>query len=179
MVARAFEAVSFAKAGGSALMKSCRPSVFVTLAIWALASDSKKASEARKNAEARAVRAAISARAAERPVLPWGRQSNESNEFDATSMAWFLIERLGNPSLALGVKRRYMSHLQQKTKPLPADRAQRRRFWRWRPESRHSRRIIATPPGSRELTARPFLGQLCLFRQPRPNRAGRRQSRLP
>jgi hypothetical protein len=146
---RGFVAVSLAEIGGSALTNSRRPLSSVTLAIWELAGCAHTASVARTIHPAIAVR--------------------------------LLILCLGEGKLNLLI-----------ASALDASGSMRLQYYRasWEVTSQGKKLCPARHPSDANLiitkalaglgdSARPFLGQLCPFRQPRLNRVCRPRNPLP
>jgi hypothetical protein len=161
MVARGFSPLSLSVTGGSALMNICRPAGSTTLAICALAGPTQNASVAIRSQAVIAVRFAI---------VPWGRLTNDSSYVFGAARSepgrLVLRSRAGRDVGSVRTARN-TTRLGSRLKLCPAGLLL---ALPW---------IITRARGGRGYSIGHFLGQLCLFRQPRPGRACRPRNRPP
>src|SRR6266446_1674777 len=198
MVARGLAAPNFSVARGSALTKSCRPVGSETLAIWAPARGAKKLAQRtsvpRRSPAVIAVRFTIVPRGKANTIFatryrvysfrhcPVGVNVSSvlgapPNGLPLGENAWRVVvlrsragRKVGSVRAVLGTAR--LGRVRRCSRPDG--------FWRYRGPARAARTLIITKArGGRGYSIGHFLGQLCLFRQPRPGPVCRPRSRPP
>src|SRR2546421_2968529 len=167
MLVRGFEAVSLGVTGGSALTKKRRPASSTTLAIWALAlcaeTVAQRTSVVRRSHAAFAVRFTI---------VPWGKANNNLEPTTERTVFNIAPTRSGSMSLRYQGPPPSVLHGDRLAMPHLANPCLRARYCLLQDTVLALPGIITKARGGRGCLTRHFLGQLCLFRQPRPNRAG-------